>query len=124
MKEPLKVAVLGASDDPERYANRALRMLHEHGHHVIAVTPKSVNLPGMKVVASLSELQEPVDTVTLYVNPRVVESLAEEILAARPRRVIFNPGTEHPGVAARLQAAGIAVEEACTLVLLSTGQFD
>jgi hypothetical protein len=54
----------------------------------------------------------------------VVESLADEIIAAKPGRVIFNPGTEHPEMAKRFQAAGIKTMEACTLVLLSTGQFD
>jgi uncharacterized protein len=122
-KRPQRVVVLGASDNPERYAYRAIEMLRQHGHVVLPVTPKAIQLPGLTVHSDLHHTPPPVDTVTLYVNPRVVESLADEIIAAKPGRVIFNPGTEHPEVAKRFQAAGIATLEACTLVLLSTGQF-
>jgi len=118
-----RVAVVGASDNPARYACRALAMLRQHGHEVLPVTPRNIQLPGLLVYPDLRHTPSPIDTVTLYVNPRVVESLAEEIIAARPGRVIFNPGTEHPEVANRLEAAGIKTLEACTLVLLATGQF-
>lgn len=118
-----RVAVVGASDDPGRYAYRAIQLLLQHGHDVLPVTPKPVQLPGLTVYPDLPSVPVPIDTVTLYVNPRVVESIVEDLLVARPRRVIFNPGTEHPAVARRLEAAGVETLEACTLVLLSTGQF-
>lgn len=120
---PQTVVVIGASDDPLRYSNRAIGRLLEKGHRVIPVTPKPINLPGLKVVRTISEVAEPIDTVTLYVNPTLLEALADDIVAARPRRVIFNPGTEHRVVSERLAAAGIGVMDACTLVLLGTDQF-
>lgn len=118
-----RVAVIGASDDPERYAFRAITQLQAHGHTVLPVTPKPIHLPGLPVYPDIGHVPPPLDTVTLYVNPRVLETLASQIVAARPVRVIFNPGTEHQDIARQFQAAGIATLEACTLVLLSTGQF-
>ena len=118
-----RVVVLGASDNPERYANQAVRLLQAEGHTVIPVTPRPITLAGLTVHATLGEVPPPIDTLTLYVNPHLVEILAGEIIAARPGRVIFNPGTEHPAVAERLRAEGIVTLEACTLVLLRTGQF-
>lgn len=118
-----RVVILGASDKPDRYAYRALVMLGEHGHIVVPVHPKLSEIDGIPVVAGLEEIDGVVDTLTLYVNPAVGESLADEIIALDPGRVIFNPGTESPLLAERLDEAGIPHEEACTLVLLSTGQF-
>ena len=78
---------------------------------------------GVPVVTDLDAIDEPVDTLTLYVNPAVGESQARAIVDLRPGRVIFNPGTESKALQARLDEAGIPWEEACTLVLLGTGQF-
>lgn len=117
------VVVLGASDKPERYAHKAFTMLRENGHHVIPVHPRLAMIENQPVVADLAEIGEEVDTVTLYVNPAISEPLAAALIALKPTRVIFNPGTESPKLAALLQEAGIQSEEACTLVLLSTGQY-
>lgn len=100
-----------------------MEMLRQHGHVVLPVTPRKIQLANLPVYPDLRHTPPPIDTVTLYVNPQVVESLVDEIIAARPSRVIFNPGTEHAGVANRLESAGIKTMAACTLVLLSTGQF-
>ena len=117
------VAVLGASDKPERYSNKAIKMLREHHHQVIPINPRLKTIEGVPVVRALSEISTPVDTLTLYVGPEISTKLAAEIAALHPRRVIFNPGTENPELEATLNEQGIATEQACTLVLLSTGQF-
>ncbi|MFT4641743.1 MAG: putative CoA-binding protein [Verrucomicrobiales bacterium] len=117
------VLVLGASDCPERYAYKVMIQLLDQGHHVILVHPRLQEIEGRPVVASLSDVEDKVDTVTLYVNPSISEPLAEALIALNPQRVIFNPGTESPVLAKRLQDAGISTEDACTLVLLGTGQF-
>jgi len=119
----LRVAVVGASDNPARYSHRAIAALQEAGHVVLPVNPRPVQLAGLTVHESLRSVPRPIDTVTLYVNPRVVESILDDLIELRPRRVIFNPGTESATAARRLQSAGIATEDACTLVLLRTGQF-
>lgn len=117
------VVVLGASDRPERYANKAILQLRDHGHQVIPVHPRLEDVAGLPVVATLDAVEAPVDTVTLYVNAKISGPLTDALIALKPRRVLFNPGTESPELAAKLQRAGITTEEACTLVLLATGQF-
>ena len=118
------VAVLGASDKPERVAYQALGRLLDNGHEVFPISPKGGEILGRAVLSKLGDIPKPVDTLTLYVGPDRQGPLLDDILALHPRRVIFNPGTENPTVYPALKQAGIAVEEACTLVLLATHQFD
>ncbi|HET8705376.1 MAG TPA: CoA-binding protein [Pseudomonadales bacterium] len=116
-------AVLGASPKADRYSNKAIRMLREYGHEVIPVHPVIAEIDGLKVSASLKEIVQPVDTLTLYVGPDRSEALSGEIVALHPRRVIMNPGAENEALKQRLEQAGIEVVEACTLVMLRTGQY-
>ena len=118
-----RVVVMGASHKPERYSNQAIRLLREHGHQVVPVHPRLDTVEGLPVAHHLGEIDGRVDTLTLYVGPAISSVAAEAIVQLRPRRVIFNPGTENPELEARLDQAGIAHEQACTLVLLRTAQF-
>lgn len=118
-----RVVVLGASNKPERYANQAIRLLLEHGHDVVPVHPLLDVAEGLPVVHRLGEIDGAVDTLTLYVGPERSALVADDIVRLRPGRVIFNPGTESAELQARLDDAGIPHEQACTLVLLRTGQF-
>jgi len=120
----LTVAVLGASDQPDRYSFKAIQMLLDHGHIVFPVTPRSISLPSLVVFRSVADVLQPLHTVTLYVNALRLEALAQEIIDAKPTRVIFNPGTENPVVKRGFQEAGIETIEACTLVMLSLDQFN
>lgn len=117
------VAVLGASPKPARYANQCIRLLKQHGYRVTPVHPKFESIEDLAVSPSLDAIARPVDTLTLYVGPRLLEPQADAIVALKPGRVIFNPGTESGVVRARLDGAGIRWFEACTLVLLRTNQF-
>jgi hypothetical protein len=118
-----RVVILGASDKPERYSHRALRMLLDHGHEIVLVHPRLAQIEGRDVVSDLGAVTGAVDTITMYVGPDASSPLADKLLSLKPTRVIFNPGAENPALRQRLMEAGIRVEEACTLVLLSTGQF-
>lgn len=117
------VAVVGASPKPDRYANKAMRMLAEYHHIPLPVSPVHSAIEGKPAVSSLKDIRDKVDTVTLYVGPARQAPVIDEIIETRPDRVIFNPGTENPAVYERLRSAGIEVTEACTLVLLKTGQY-
>jgi predicted CoA-binding protein len=121
MKE--KVAILGASNNPERYANMAQRMLLQYGHTVFPVNPAFEEIEGLKVVKSLDDLSG-IDTVTLYMNPQRLKEQVDRILKLKPKRVIFNPGTESEEIENTLKKAGIEPMRACTLVLLRTNQFE
>jgi len=122
----MKTLVLGATDNPARYAYRAVHQLLAHGHEVVPVGIRRGEVAGLPIRTdrpTLAELPD-VDTVTLYVGPQNQPAWYDFILGLKPRRIIFNPGTENPELEQRAQAAGIATEEACTLVLLSVGQYE
>lgn len=119
----LNVAVLGASDKPERYSHKAILLLREKGHTPYPVHPALKTIEGIPVFASLGGIPDAIDTISVYLSPANQARVEDEILRSGARRVIFNPGAENEPLAARLRAAGIGVENACTLVLLRTGQF-
>ncbi len=117
------VAILGASNNPNRYSYLAFKMLQEYGHVPIPVSPKMKELEGIPVFSELGQIQDPIDTLTIYVGPERSKDLFDQISKLKPRRVIFNPGSENPGLEAALTKAGIQVLEACTLVLLRENKF-
>lgn len=117
------VAVLGASPKPDRYAYKALEMLHEHGHRPLPINPAYTEILGEKCYPTIAEAPGPIDTITLYLGEARSSTLIHEIINARPRRIIMNPGAENSALAARAEEAGIEVIEGCTLVMLRTGQF-
>lgn len=114
---------MGASDKPERYAWKAQKMLSEFGYTVLPVHPRLTKIEGISVFPDISKVSGEIDTVTLYVNTSIGVTLTDSLLRMKPRRVIFNPGSECPQLADDLERAGIKAIEACTLVLLQTGQF-
>jgi uncharacterized protein len=117
------VAVVGASAKVDRYSNRAIRMLLDAGHNVFPILPSGSEIYGQKGFKSLLDVQENIDTVTVYLGVLNQNHLSDELLKIKPKRVIFNPGTENVELYGKLQAADIKYVEACTLVLLSIGTF-
>ena len=99
-------------------------MLIDHGYRVIPIHPTQVEIEGLPVAASLSEVEQPLDTLTVYVGPARIPPMIDSIVELKPGRVVLNPGTESDELKKRLDQAGIRYIEACTLVLLRTGQFD
>lgn len=114
--------VLGASENPARYSHRAAEMLQQYGHAVWLTGRKTGRQGDTPIYSHFPEVGT-VDTVTLYVGPAHQPDFAAAVEKLQPRRIIFNPGTENPEWQLSLASKGIAVEEACTLVLLSTGQY-
>ncbi len=117
-----KTLVLGASDNPARYSNMAINRLRSHGHPVVAVGRRQTVVNDVMVTTEMSN-EKDIDTVTLYLNPANQKPYYNQILALHPRRIIFNPGTENPELAALAKAGQIEPVEACTLVMLATGQY-
>lgn len=120
-----RVVIVGASHKPDRYAHKALLALRQHGHEVIPVNPTLPvgEIEGIPVVRDLADVAGPVDTITMYVGEKISAGMTDKLAALRPRRVIFNPGAENAILAVALEQAGIKCEDACTLVMLATGQF-
>ena len=117
-----KTLVLGASANPSRYSNLAIKRLRLNEHPVVAVGRKEDTVMDVKILTGKPAVQD-INTVTLYLNPVNQKEYYDYILALHPERIIFNPGAENDELAEMADAKGIHTMEACTLVLLSTGQF-
>jgi predicted CoA-binding protein len=117
-----KTLVIGASSDPTRYSYLAVEMLRSHGHPVMAIGKRGGRVSDIDIQKEIIK-EEGVNTVTLYLNPSHQKAYYDYIISLHPKRIIFNPGTENPEFFQLAKSAGIEVMEACTLVLLRTGQF-
>ena len=117
-----KTLVLGASTKPERYAFKAITMLVEKGHSVMAIGQNAGEVAGITIRTKNIPLSN-INTVSLYLNPQRQREFYNYIIETKPKRVIFNPGTENPEFYQLLQSNGIKAEVACTLVLLATNQY-
>ena len=117
-----KTLVLGASENPSRYSNLAVKKLTAYQHPVIAIGKKSGKI-GDTPILTAKDHHDGIDTVTLYLNPGHQKAWYEYIFSLHPRRIIFNPGAENDELFELAQKKGIMAQEACTLVLLSTGQY-
>lgn len=118
----MKVLVIGASLKEERYSNKAIRMLNQFDHEVMAIGLREGTIDGTNIIKTKENFHG-IDTVTLYLNAARQEEFYDYIIKLKPRRVIFNPGTENAEFYLLLEKSGIEHEVACTLVLLSTNQF-
>lgn len=116
------VLVMGASPRPERYSFIAANLLHQYGHRTVLFGSHRGSINGEPILHEFPSNQ-PVDSVTMYLSARNQRDYEDAILALKPKRVIFNPGAENPEFEDRLHAAGIEPIEACTLVMLRTGQW-
>jgi len=114
--------VLGASLKPERYSNKAVHALVSNNHDVLAFGLRNGNIGRVEIQKNLP-LRIPIDTVTLYLNPSRQKEYYRYLIDLKPRRVIFNPGTENSELVTLLEQEGIITEVACTLVLLSIGNY-
>lgn len=115
----MKTLVFGYSESPERYSNMAAHLLADYKHEVITINPRQER--------DLEKMQESstedIHTLTLYVNPTVSEKYQDILLKLKPKRVIFNPGTESASLEEKFEAQGSEVVIGCTLVMLRTQQF-
>lgn len=114
--------VLGASDNPSRYSYLAVSKLRSKGHPVVAIGRKTGRVADVEVQTE-KKPEQAIDTVTLYLNPTHQKEYYDYILSLHPRRIIFNPGAENEELEKLAKEHDIETMDACTLVLLSTGQF-
>lgn len=117
-----KTVVLGASANPARYSYLAINRLAAHDHPTIAIGIKEGKVGKVDIITEHPQEKE-VDTITLYLNPINQKPYYDYILSLQPKRIIFNPGTENEELIDMARAKGIKTMEACTLVMLSTGQY-
>ncbi len=117
-----KTLVLGASDNPSRYSYLAINRLRAKGHPVVAIGRKKVKVFDVDVDTEKKPLQD-IDTVSIYLNPANQKEYYNYVVSLHPKRIIFNPGAENEEFSKLAKDNGIQPMEACTLVLLGTGQF-
>lgn len=119
-----KTVIVGATPNPGRYAYLAANMLKEYDHEIVPLSIKTGNVVDTEIL----DLREKpvindVDTITLYIGPQNQPQWYDYLLSLKPKRIIFNPGTENPEFEQLAEAAGVEATEACTLVLLRSHQF-
>jgi predicted CoA-binding protein len=119
----MKTLIIGASNKPERYAYKALKLLHKYNHEVCAIGRREMEIDGVKVQSEKQDFSD-IHTVTLYLSAKYQEEYYDYIIRLNPKRVIFNPGTENPELVSLLDENEIDYENACTLVLLHTNQYE
>jgi len=124
MEKSKKTVVLGASPNPSRYAHTAAIMLKERDIDFVPVGIKAGETSGEKILNLWEKpVLSDVHTVTLYIGPQNQAEWYDYILSLKPKRIIFNPGTENQELMDLAKSKDIEIVPACTLVLLSTGQF-
>lgn len=117
-----KTVVVGATDNPARYAYRAVHKLKQYGHEVVPVGIRRGEVAGLPIDTERQDVAN-VDTVTLYVGPQNQPGWYDYILNLKPKRIIFNPGTENPELEQKAAAQNIETLYHCTLVMLSVGEY-
>ncbi len=117
-----KTLVIGASEKIDRYANKAVRMLQQHDVPVLAFGNRAGKINDT-IISTEFPSDEDIHSVTLYLSAKNQVSYYDAIIDLKPKRVIFNPGTENPAFEKQLSEHGIESEVACTLVLLSTNSY-
>jgi predicted CoA-binding protein len=117
------VVILGATPRTDRYPFLTMQRLQHSGYKAIPVTPEFEEILGERCYPSISEIPEPIDTVTIYLDKAKSTPLIDEILKAKPRRIIFNPGCENAALAKAAFSAGIKTVNDCTFVMLGAGSF-
>lgn len=118
-----KTLVLGASTKPGRYALMAAERLLQKGHSIELLGKTTGSIGGVAIKNDVSEIDKEIDTVTVYLSEQNQKEYEEFLLKMKPKRVIFNPGAENMDLEEKLEKQGIEVIEACTLVMLGTGQY-
>ncbi len=117
-----KTLVLGASLKSQRYSNYAIESLIDNKHDVLAIGSKRGNVAGITIETEFLPYKN-IDTISIYLNTKMQKPFYNYILSLKPKRVIFNPGTENPELYSILKEKNIPYEESCTLVLLATDQY-
>ena len=122
MSKNKPTVVIGASPNADRYSFKATESLTKHGHTVYPIGIRAGKINGADIIID-KPILENIDTVTLYVGPDNQAAWMDYVFSLKPKRVIFNPGTENPEIEKLVVSKGIEATQACTLVLLSIDQY-
>lgn len=118
----MKTLVFGASVNKERYSYKAMQMLKMYGMDVVAIGGRSAKLDKILIQTGHPDLTS-IHTITMYMSAARQREHEDYLLGLMPSRIIFNPGAENISLYTKAKANGIEVINACTLVMLRTGQY-
>ena len=113
------IAVIGASNAPSKFGNRAVRAHVAQGWTVYPVNPKEDQIEGLRCYRSIADIPAAVDRASLYVPPAVGIELLDAIRARGAKELWVNPGSGSPALLARAEQLGLVVVEACSIVAAS-----
>ena len=116
-------AIFGASPNEGRYSNMAARMLSEYDHPIVPLGQRKGLIANKDIIVDWPDQIDNLDTLTMYVGPARQPEHYAYLLSLKPKRIIFNPGAENPELEALAAIQGVEVVNACTLVMLRTGQY-
>jgi len=118
MSEYKKTLVVGASTKTERYSYKAINLLRKYGHEVIAFGRREGRVHDVEIKTEFPSAASNIHTISMYISCQHQAQLYDKILALKPKRVIFNPGTENSELKAILRENNITVTEYCTLIMI------
>lgn len=118
-----KTLVTGASENPVRYSNKAIRLLRQMNYEVVALGLRQGKVLDVEFVTGMPLLED-IDTITMYLGAMNQKLLEDYFVSLNPRRIIFNPGAANPSLEEKAIAAGIEVVHECTLVMLRVNAYD
>ncbi len=123
MNQEFKTMVFGASLKPYRYSHRAVKILRLNNYEVVPLGLRKGEIDGVEVLTGQPEIEK-VHTISMYVNAGRQVEFYDYLLGLKPERIIFNPGAENPELTKLARSQDIYCEDACTLVLLSIGEYE
>jgi predicted CoA-binding protein len=110
------VAVIGASKNPQKFGNRAVRAFARQGFTVIPINPHETEIEGHKAYASVLDVPGTIDMATVYVPPRFGIGVVEQLAQRGVPEVWINPGADGPEVIARARELGLNAIQACSIM--------
>ena len=117
------VAVIGASNNREKFGNKAVRAFRDEGHTVIPINPHEREIEGLRSYASVLDVPGPIDMATFYVPPEIGERVIDEVAKKQIPEVWLNPGAESDALLARARALSIRPIIACSIVAIGRNPY-
>jgi len=118
----ISTLVFGASLKPERYSNIVIRALRKDLHETYGIGLRHGTIVDVELQVGYPDLKQ-IHTITMYMGEKRQKEHEAYLLSLKPKRIIFNPGAENPEFYIKAKSLGIEVINACTLVMLATGDY-
>ncbi len=117
-----KTLVLGASPNPIRFSHKAVKSLVRHGHEVVPIGNREGDIMWQKIIVGKPKIKD-IHTITIYLNPKNQKEYYKYIFSLKPKRIIFNPGSENQELIGLAMQKDIDVTIACTLIMLNNNHY-